>query len=504
MNYKDKIQAIRKFAKAGSKLLLAAMVLGSGISLNSCQKDEDIVISKGEAAVLSLSATDLVLTQKEFTKSALTISWTRGTNQGTGSSLSYILQIDEAENDFASAQTLDLGPAVYEKSYTVESLNAFVRSNWNVEDGAATSFETRLIVDATMETVEDDTTDVSTFTVTPYKPVTDHLFIIGGATPAGWTIGDAPKMTKNSSSPWIFSYQGHLSTGTFKFAVSQDDCFCQDFYTKDADDDEMMIYNEGGSGDDIQWNIEEGGNYKVTVDLLELKISIEKLAGPAFSDLYIVGTATSVGWNMPSSEAFVQSADDPFIFTYETTLQPGEFKIATFSGDWCDGQWINASQPDQALTATDYMITQGCDGPDNKWVVTEETQGRYIITVNLHDNSISIDPVMLYLIGDGAPNDWTIDNPEPMTYANGVYTFTGELGAIKPTGSFKISKFKGDWCDGDWINSATPDQAISNTAYIITHGCAGPDNKWKLQDGDAGTYTITVDLDNEQITIQKQ
>ena len=77
MNYKDKIQAIRKFAKAGSKLLLAAMVLGSGISLNSCQKDEDIVISKGEAAVLSLSATDLVLTQKEFTKSALTISWTR-------------------------------------------------------------------------------------------------------------------------------------------------------------------------------------------------------------------------------------------------------------------------------------------------------------------------------------------------------------------------------------------------------------------------------------------
>ena len=74
----------------------------------------------------------------------------------------------------------------------------------------------------------------------------------------------------------------------------------------------MMIYNEGGSGDDIQWNIEEGGNYKVTVDLLELKISIEKLAGPAFSDLYIVGTATSVGWNMPSSEAFVQSADDPF------------------------------------------------------------------------------------------------------------------------------------------------------------------------------------------------
>lgn len=495
---------IRTTKTFGAGIILILLTVVSGAFLNACQQDEEVVISKGEPVSLSLSGTELVLSQKAYASTALTINWTRGTNQGTGSSISYVLEIDKAGNNFANAKIYDLGKGVYAKSFSVSSLNDLILNYWGVQPGVSTEFEAKVTANVTDENVEDGATEIKTFSATPYKPVSSGLYIVGGATPNGWDISNATALTASASKPWVFTYAGHLSTnegGTFKFAVSQDACWCQDFYTKDPADDEMMVYNEGSSGDDIQWNVVEGGNYKVTVNLLDLTISIEKLEGPAYSELYVVGSATPVNdWVMPSDQAFVQNADDPFIFTYEATLTPGEFKIATFSGNWCDGEWLNASQPDQALTATDYIVTQGCDGPDNKWVVTEETQGRYKITVDLQNATISIEPVMLYLIGDATPNGWEINNPEPMTYANGVYTFNGALSA----GEFKFSKYKGDWCDGDWLISASPNQSVTNGSYTVRHGCEGDDNKWKLQDGDAGNYTITVDLDNQQMTIVKQ
>ena len=265
-----------------------------------------------------------------------------------------------------------------------------------------------------------------------------------------------------------------------------------------------MIFNEGGSGDDVQWEIIEGSPYTVTVDLLELTISVEKQVGPPYTEIFIIGDASPSGWNIGDPKAFTQNADDPFVFTYEAQLNPGELKFSTYKGDWCDGDWLNATQADQNLDATDYVVRHGCDGDDFKWRVTDETAGRYLITVNLFDKTVKFEKVMLYLIGDGGPNGWNIGAPEPMTYMDGKYVFNGELGADNAEGEFKISKFKGDWCIGDWINAATENQSISNTDYIITHGCDGPDNKWKLTAGDAGTYEITVDLDNEVMTITKQ
>ena len=67
-----------------------------------------------------------------------------------------------------------------------------------------------------------------------------------------------------------------------------------------------------------------------------------------------------------------------------------------------------------------------------------------------------------------------------------------------------ISKFTGNWCDGDWINAATASQSIFDTDFIYTTGCDGPDNKWKLKEGEAGNYEIRVDLDAETITITAQ
>ncbi|MCW3789278.1 SusF/SusE family outer membrane protein [Plebeiibacterium sediminum] len=472
--------------------------------LSACQEEYDAEVSNGELISISASADALVLEQVDYSNSAITFNWTTGSNQGTGASISYVFEIDKAGNDFASAKVYDFGKQVYEKSLTVEDLNDMVTELWGVLPGESLNLEARVTAKVADESVEDDVSSVVSFSVQTYKPVSESLYIVGDATSAGWNIADAIEMTGDDEEPWIFTYEGQLSPGNFKFPVSTDECWCQDFYTQNPDDAELMVYNEGGSGDDVQWEVLEGSPYVVTVNLLDLTISIEKQVGPAYTELYIVGDASLSGWNIGSPEAFTQDADDPFVFTYEGPLNTGNLKFSTYQGDWCDGDWFVASQDNQTLDATDYVINQGCNGNDCKWVVTDETAGRYLITINLFDNTVKFEKVMLYLIGDGGPNGWNIGTPEPFTYSNGVYTFNGELGADNAEGEFKISKFKGDWCNGDWINAATESQSLSNTSYIITHGCDGPDNKWKLSSGDAGTYEITIDLDNEVMAITKQ
>ncbi len=472
--------------------------------LSGCQEEYEAEISNGEQISISASTDALVLKQVDYTSTAITFNWTTGSNQGTGASISYVLEIDKSGNDFATAKSYDFGKQVYEKSLTIGDLNDMVANLWSVQNGQSVDLEARVTAKVSDDAVEDDVSSVVSFSVQTYKPVSESLYIIGDATAAGWSMSEAIEMIPDNEKPWIFVYEGQLSPGNFKFPVSNDECWCQDFYTQDPTDAELLVYNEGGSGDDVQWEIQEGSPYIVAVDLLELTISIEKLMGPAYTELYIVGDASASGWNIGSPEAFIQNSDDPFVFTYEGQLNAGALKFSTYQGDWCDGDWLVASQDNQTLDATDYVINQGCNGNDFKWVVTEETAGRYLITINLFDNTVKFEKVMLYLIGDGGPNGWDIGTPKPFTYESGVYIFNGELGADNAEGEFKISKFKGDWCNGDWINAATESQSLYNTNYIITHGCDGPDNKWKLVSGDAGTYQITVDLDNEVMTITKQ
>ncbi len=110
--------------------------------------------------------------------------------------------------------------------------------------------------------------------------------------------------------------------------------------------------------------------------------------------LGLVGDATLAGWNPSASEAMTQDPNDPAIFTYTGPLAAngeGAFKIATFVGDWCNGEWLYASEANKSITESDGFVINGCGGPDNKWKVTEETAGDYLITVNLREKSISFE-----------------------------------------------------------------------------------------------------------------
>ncbi len=468
----------------------------------SCEDTlNDSNLNQNDELTLTVSSPELVLDERQ-PNDKLTFNWTTGTNEGTSASISYVLQIDKEGNNYATAIDYEMGVNSYSFSINSTTLNTILLNTFGVQAGATQNFEARVIATVANENAENQIAS-TTFSVTTYLPVSKELYLIGSATSSGWDISNALPLTLSSTKPGTFVYQGALSTGTFKLPVNKEDCLCQDFYTKSATDGTKMVHNINSSGNDLQWQITQAGQYKITADLLNLTITIEAVVGPAFSDIYIVGDASPSGWDVNNPKAFTQSPVNPFIFTYEANLTQGSFKIlAGTKGDWC-GEWYRPLTDGQALSSTAVDQNSGCT-VDNKWTVGAGEVGRYKITLDTQNNTINIQKVNLYIIGDGGPNGWNIATPSAMTFSNGNYTYTGALGSDNATGEFKISKFKGDWCDGDWINPSTANQSILNGSFITTHGCDGPDNKWKLQTGSAGNYQITINLDTKVMTIVPQ
>lgn len=243
-----------------------------------------------------------------------------------------------------------------------------------------------------------------------------------------------------------------------------------------------------------------GGSDEISIDVVVTSFM------PAYSNLYIIGDASPSGWNIGSPEAFVQNSSNPFVFTFEGLLTPGELKISTFSGDWCDGDWLNSPNNGDDITDSQFIVTHGCDGPDNKWVVTSDTQGRYKITVNLSDDTIQFEEQTpaysgIYIVGDASASGWNIGSPEAFTQSDAdAFEFTYQ-GTLTP-GDFKFSLFTGDWCDGDWINSPNNGDDLTGNDFIITNGCDGPDNKWSVTSTNQGNYIITINLYTGQISFQ--
>ena len=105
------------------------------------------------------------------------------------------------------------------------------------------------------------------------------LWMIGSATPGGWSIGEGTMLVPTVDNPTVFKATVNLVEGEMKIAVNNQTGFGQTFYLRDTTDETKMVFG----GDDNKWNITKAGKYDVTVDVVNMTISITETSSTGIS-----------------------------------------------------------------------------------------------------------------------------------------------------------------------------------------------------------------------------
>lgn len=479
--------------------MLPAVLLAllSPLFMLSCEEYEEPYSPKlAERPVLSISAQEIVLKQKQEQSTAFTLTWTPGSNRGTNSAISYRIEIDKKGNDFAAPVEIDAGKASYNSNFQVYNFNDLLLNSFLLTPGVGAEMEFRVISSPLDTSVEPEVSNVVAVAVTPYEPVTvpAALYMTGDATPNGWDNNNPTALVKSPNEPGVFTYQGEMSAGELKFITIPGEWLPS--YQRGADASTLALRTDFSQPDD-KFMIEQSGLYKISVDVIDMTFQAEPLAVSPYNELWIVGSAVPKGWDIGNADAMIQDTSDPFVFTFNEELVTGEFKIAT-AKDF-GAQFYRPTSADQSIAETDIQLSAG--DPDYKWNITEA--GPYKITLNLRENTIHITPFVpyenLWMVGDATPVGWNIGSPEPMVRESDyVFTWTGQLNA----GEFKFPIATGDWGTGFFM-PYNADESITST--LVTFRPTGsPDTKWRVQPGEEGTYTIRLDQLRHTISIVKQ
>ncbi|MCC8037399.1 MAG: SusF/SusE family outer membrane protein [Bacteroidales bacterium] len=492
--------------------IASAAILALGLGCASCTDNDYMELDKGsDTLTLTASTTEIVLEESEYASDAIELSWSTGTNYGTGNRILYTLQLAAAGTNFADPVTIYDGES-QEYSWTpmVDQLNALAINRLGAEPYEAYQIEARVL--ATVAGVTTDQSSIVTFTVTPYKAVATKLYLIGDATPNGWSADNATEMAKTSTG--IFTWTGNLAAGEFKFITT----LGQFLPSYNNDGNGGLVYRDSDDQPDEKFVITEAHCYKVDVNLLELTITITEVEGiaPAYSELYFVGDVTSwTFWEM------TQDPLDPFLFRIGVFFTgASEFKFGTTSGSW--ENMYKAAEENAPYTNTEMQFISGFD-PDPKWYLTaSEANQAYKICVDIRTDAerMLMAPYTpyteMYLVGDATPNGWDLGNATAMTVdpsdAN-IFTWSGYLNA----GELKFSADKqSDW-NGAWFmadeEGKVPTGSEEHTLFIdkTNSSCQDQykdilvgniDYKWVIES--AGNYTITLNQLYQTVTIKKQ
>ena len=128
------------------------------------------------------------------------------------------------------------------------------------------------------------------------------LWIVGSATPGGWSIGEGTMLSPDAVNPTVFKTTVDLVEGELKVAVNKHTGWGQTFYLRDTTDDTKMVFG----GYDNKWNITKAGKYDVTVDVVNMTISITETSSTGISSAESASNVTTalydLGGNRVSSK----------------------------------------------------------------------------------------------------------------------------------------------------------------------------------------------------------
>ena len=348
----------------------------------------------------------------------------------------------------------------------------------------------------------------------------DHLYLVGNASPAGWDTETAIEM--NLDEAGVFIWTGTLSDNTgdggqrrFKFLTERSwstSLTCQittpghKMITSGVAED---LFVRTSSGADNAFQVSETAVYTIVVNTNTMKMTCTKegdLPGdtPDLTQLYIVGDATTAGWDPEAALEMTASGNGVFTWIGNLTVD-GELKFLNQKGSW--NKTINpVSNEIYFENGTEYDLAfRPAEDSPNDYKFKVIATGMYIVTVNLNTmkavfNAAMPDLTQLYMVGSATTASWDNAAALPMTMGEeGIFTWTGDLTA---DGEFKFLNQQGSW--NKTINPVDADTYfVEGTEYSLGYRPleASP-NDFKFKVTTAGSYTVSVNLNTMKAVIQ--
>ncbi|MCD8385436.1 MAG: SusF/SusE family outer membrane protein [Bacteroidales bacterium] len=226
-------------------------------------------------------------------------------------------------------------------------------------------------------------------------PAYDHIYFVGDENGWGFT-----EMSQDPLDPFLFRIGLFFSIGKeFKFGTTSGSW--ENMYK--ATEPNAPYTSTGvefiqGYDPDYKWYLnsdEIDRYYKICLDI---RSGAERMLMNVFTPytaMYMIGDATSAGWDLANAVEMTVDPSDPNIFTWTGTLNTGELKFsADKQSDW-NGAWFMADSEGKAPTGEvektvfinksdnnqmDQYVDIVAGAVDMKWVIQEA--GTYTITLN--------------------------------------------------------------------------------------------------------------------------
>ncbi len=256
-----------------------------------------------------------------------------------------------------------------------------------------------------------------------------NLYIIGDATPYGWSTDEATALLSTAETPAVYTGTIYLKADqNFKFMTVPDWGNTEYGAAPDASLTDGEIALASGTDDNGygQLRVPEDANYLITVDTETLKATIVKSAYQdteiKLCSLFMVGSATAGGWSVDEGTPMFQDAEAPYKYAAaNVNLAEGSFKIATVikGGGSFDQKYFYFRSADN-----DGKMALNQDG-DLQWSIAETAA--YDVTANTLTDDLTIAPAGLSAItavdadADAPAEYFTLGGVKVVTPSAGLY-----------------------------------------------------------------------------------
>lgn len=332
------------------------------------------------------------------------------------------------------------------------------------------------------------------------------VYLIGAATPGGWDLSSASKMSAASEDEAIFTWEGHLKKDEFKF-ISNKDWFWPGFLATvngekvEAGKTYNLRYSKDMIDEDYKFIPAEEGDYKITVNLKTLRMSVERGREQILpEELWIEGTAVPGG-----KQKLILTSKGAF--NYNGQLKKGTLRVtsAEIPGENTVYYVPSWEDPD-VQDGSPIVQTTDAQAP-GYWV--EVPSDYYRIRLNLNSLELTAAPFRapytLYIVGGATKAGWNVQDAISFTQdLDNPYLYTGraELMIRKENTEANLFKILGqpDW--GPYsLHPSFAGQPVTEADYVVENG---DDTKWSVPEDKQGWYKLDVDLWNGTIKGEMQ